>query len=279
MTKSEKIRLCYGIGLGVYTVALGIAFIVTCAMIYYRPLETGESIYSRELVGNRLMGLLAPLLIWIVLIVAGFVLSVVYPDVPRRVVKKDDRSAFGRLTKRLPAQGNEEFTALYKGYRKGKLIRSVMWIFCALFCLASAIVCIVYLCNASNFHSLQELNGDILHMLRNVMPWVGVSLLLVCGCSAFEGFYARRALPSVKKMIALSRGSAPYVSPLEEKRRAAVKVMENRYTILGIRLAVLAVGLLFLILAFVGFAKDGNGGITDVFIKAINICTECIGLG
>lgn len=278
MTKSEKIRLYYGIFLGVLTVALGIAFIVTCATIYYYPLENGD-IYTRERVGSRLLGLLAPILIWIAAIVAGFVLSVVFPDVPKRAGKRDDKSAFNRLQKRLPASGNEEYNALYAKYRKGERVRFIVRIVCALFCLAAAIACIVYLSTASNFHSLAELNSDILDMLRNVMPWVGVSFLLICAAAVFEVYYAKRTLPSVKKMIALGRGNAPYVSPFGKKRQAVVKVMEHKYVLLGLRIAALVLGLLFLILALAGFAKDGNGGIVDVLKKAINICTECIGLG
>ncbi|MCI9504897.1 MAG: thioredoxin [Clostridia bacterium] len=43
--------------------------------------------------------------------------------------------------------------------------------------------------------------------------------------------------------------------------------------LLGVRLALLVAGLtLFLVGIF-------DGGANDVLIKAINICTECIGLG
>ena len=41
----------------------------------------------------------------------------------------------------------------------------------------------------------------------------------------------------------------------------------------AVRAAVLCVGLLFLALGI------ANGGMRDVLVKAINICTECIGLG
>ncbi|MBQ9859332.1 MAG: thioredoxin [Clostridia bacterium] len=41
----------------------------------------------------------------------------------------------------------------------------------------------------------------------------------------------------------------------------------------AVRLALLAVGLFLLIYGF------ATGGIADVLTKAVNICTECIGLG
>lgn len=44
-------------------------------------------------------------------------------------------------------------------------------------------------------------------------------------------------------------------------------------TVLAARIAILCLGVLFIVLGVM------NGGSRDVLIKAINICTECIGLG
>ena len=282
MTKSEKIRLYYGICLGVFTAVLGILFIVFCADIYYSGVTdaSNKGMYSREVVGGKLFTLLIPICLWLAAVIAGFVLSVIYPVTSKRGgIKRDDKTALGRLSKRLPAEGGEEFTALYATYKKGETIRLAVRIACALFCVGAGIACIVYLCNTAHFHSLNDVPSDVLQMLKNVMPWVGASLLLVCGCTLFEAYYTKRMLPSVKKMIALSKGQVPAVSAFETKRQAAIALMNNKHTVLVLRLAVLAIGLTLLILAFVGFGQDGNGGIADVFIKAINICTECIGLG
>ena len=47
----------------------------------------------------------------------------------------------------------------------------------------------------------------------------------------------------------------------------------NGKAVIIARLAVLSLGVLFIILGLI------NGGSRDVLVKAINICTECIGLG
>ena len=41
----------------------------------------------------------------------------------------------------------------------------------------------------------------------------------------------------------------------------------------SVRLLLLAVAVVFIVLGVM------NGGLRDVLVKAINICTECIGLG
>lgn len=50
-------------------------------------------------------------------------------------------------------------------------------------------------------------------------------------------------------------------------------MLSSKITINVIRAVVLVVGVTFVVLGVL------NGGANDVMIKAINICTECIGLG
>ena len=76
----------------------------------------------------------------------------------------------------------------------------------------------------------------------------------------------KRQIEAVKQ--AFTAGSRP-ATAVEE----AVEKPHCKWVTLGIRLAVLAVAI-----AFVAFGIFG-GGMADVLTKAINICTECIGLG
>ena len=67
-------------------------------------------------------------------------------------------------------------------------------------------------------------------------------------------------MPAVKKLI---------VGEKEEK----VQSTKSELVIKIVRLALLTVGAILVI------AGIFNGSMRDVLIKAINICTECIGLG
>lgn len=62
----------------------------------------------------------------------------------------------------------------------------------------------------------------------------------------------------------------------ERERPRAIKPAEVKTDPRGVRLVRL--GLLFLGVLFVGLGI-WNGGLWDVLVKAVNICTECIGLG
>ena len=69
----------------------------------------------------------------------------------------------------------------------------------------------------------------------------------------------------------LAVGGRAQAQPRSPGKIAAV--LQSPITLWGVRLAVLIVAIVFIILGVM------NGGMADVLGKAINICTECIGLG
>lgn len=270
---AKKLRLIYGIVLAVYTVVMGILFIVSCADIYYSA-GGGYGMYSREVVGSKLGVLLIPAIIWILAVIAGYVISVLFPVLPEKnKVKRDELTALKKLRSRMPEAEGEEFLAARKEFKKGELIRIIVWSVCAAVWLASAIVCAVYVFNVTHFPAV-VFNSEVLAMLRNVFPWFGASFLLCCGALVFEIFYARKALPQMKNLIVLGKGS-PLAQPskLAQGKSTVFTFLRKEDTIMVFRLVLLLFGTVLVVLGIF------NGGMTDVLLKAINICTECIGLG
>lgn len=264
---ANRIRKYYGICLGAFTVVIGLLFIIQAATIYY-----SDAPYSREIVGEKLLKILAPVILWIIAVVAGYVLTVLFPCGEERRSKPNAQKTLSRLRARMPKGESEAFLEERARFKKYELTRLVIWSVCAAFALASAIVSIVYLANTAHF-SGANLNGEVLRMLKNVMPWVGVSFLLFAGAVIYEQVSAKRELESMKKLLVLGRGC-----PLEENVFTNVQnkvgaVTGSKWLLLGVRLAVLA-----LALVFIGVGIQ-NGGMSDVLTKAIMICTECIGLG
>ena len=266
-SNANRIRKYYGICLGAFTVVIGLLFIIQAATIYYSDVP-----YSRELAGEKLMQILAPVILWIVAVIAGFVLAVLFPCADETRSKPSAQKTLSRLRARMPKGESEAFLEERARFKKFELTRLIIWSVCAAFALASAVACIVYLANTAHF-SGANLNGEVLNMLKNVVPWVGVSFLLFVGAVVYEHFSAKRELASMKKLLVLGRGC-----PLEENmfvnaQNKVSAVTGSKWLLLGIRLAVLAVALVFI---GVGI---WNGGMNDVLTKAIMICTECIGLG
>ncbi len=271
MERNAKIRLAYSVFLGVFTVVVGVLFLAQAADLYYSGVaELGElhGMYSREAVGARLLELLAPVVLWIVAIIVGVVVYAVFPVAERKKRAPDDVKIYEKLSRRANAEKDPE---AFANIRRLEKIRLAVRLVSAAFSLLAAAMCIVYLADAANFTSLAELNSDVLHMVSNVLPWVGAALLVLIGEAVFEVIFAKKMLPKVKPLA----GSAPAPSKWETGVKKASAAVENKYVLLGVRCALFALAVVFIVLG----ALPANGGAHSVLIKAINICTECIGLG
>ncbi len=76
--------------------------------------------------------------------------------------------------------------------------------------------------------------------------------------------------------VSAAVGTVLRVKTGEREKKRVEKPAERRTdsrAVLAARIALLAAGILFIGLG------AANGGLWDVLVKAINICTECIGLG
>ncbi len=274
MKKEEKIRLYYGIFLGIFTVAVGILFIVQAALIYYGGDSPDGKNYTREIAGEKLKQILIPLCFYIAAVIAGFVLSVVFPVTAKLKAERSAGETAAFLRRRLPiGEPTEEFL-------RAKMWETARWgvraaALCV--CLAAGIASAVYLFDPVHFTG-EDLNPEILRMLQNVLPWVGAAFLFVCGACLFDGIAAKRELVDVKTLTAKKLG-APKNGFVFDKLTdncqsgAQTVLRHEKWILLGVRIALLIAGLTLLLVGIF------DGGANDVLIKAINICTECIGLG
>lgn len=270
---ARRLRLGYGIFLGIFTAVIGLLFLVGAANIYYSRVGLGEAIYSRELVFARLRVLLVPAILWIVAIVGGYVLAVLFPVQPAAKRASDAAAQYRKLRARIPAGEGEEFLSVREEVAKSERVRLIVWTAAGLFCLLAAVMSLVYLCDPAHFPAV-DTKAEILDLLRAVMPWVGASLVVVCGAVVFEELRARRTLPALKRLIVLGKGKPlPPPSRLAEKRTAAEAALSGEWGTAAIRIALLTLGTAFVV------AGIFNGGMQDVLYKAVMICTECIGLG
>lgn len=271
--KAKNIRLYYGIFLSVFTGVVGLLFVIQAVRI----LAAGgwvQGAYTREIVGKMLFPVSIPFFIWIAAIIAGFVLSVVYPYAPRRSVKVSERTTRNRLLKRLPEGSGEEYESGLKRVRGEKKSRTIVFFACLAVCLACGIASAVYVFNRKHFTGV-VINDAMLNMLINVGPWLLVAFACCIGATLFEKYSLNREINALKTLIANNKGN-PVVAANAPQNATVAKikgVLHSRYTVWGVRGAVAVFGVTFVILGIL------NEGVRDVLIKAINICTECIGLG
>ena len=266
MSKAEKIRLIYSIVVGAFAVALGIATICVAANIYYSGRGTGV-VFTREIVSSRLKELAIPFFFLVGLIICG----VIFPlyDVK---AKRRSEDAVRLLANKKPSGGEgEEYTKAEQSYKKFGNARYIVWGVAFGVTLAFAVASLVYLLNTANFKG-ENITREVLGMVRNVLPFVLCAFVVLVAAAIVNGVLASRQLAALKAMIKNGNGTPAEKKPTKWYEKVA-SALSSDIAIWIIRGVILVVAVAFII------AGALNGGARDVMIKAINICTECIGLG
>ncbi|MCM1438306.1 MAG: hypothetical protein NC131_03720 [Roseburia sp.] len=265
----KSVRLSYGIIFGVFTVVVGALFIWQVLSLYFSG--TAESYSGDVFTRARVVAALSKIdlffWLWIAGIVVGFVLWEVFPvkEKPRKICPD---LQLARLNKRMPSAApagtEEEFSRIARTKKVTFALKCAAW---ALFGVA-CVYGIVYLCIPSNFPN-ENVTAEVLNMVKHIFPCVFAGLLVVCGAGIYEKFSVKQILPAVQKV---TKGQKPQV---KEKNifETALAALDNKWVILGIRIALAVAAVVLIIVGAL------NGSARTVFIKAINICSECIGLG
>ncbi len=274
----KTVRLCYGIALSLMTAVTGALFIWQTLDIY---LSGGSRPFTREIVLERLNRIAPAFWIWVVMVAAGFIIWEVFAVSCKRAPLKDDCYALRRLKKRVPQKVGESGLASLKAVKRGELINLIVKLCAAALCLAGVAYGIAYLATSANFPKT-DVNGEMLNMAAHLAPCVFAALLILCGVTLYLSLSAKKQLPHVKQLIASAKADEKNgVEAVYVTGNTAVadlygrwKALSNhKYFILGVRIAIAVFAVTFIILGIV------NGNMRAILIKAINICTECIGLG
>ncbi len=207
-----------------------------------------QSVYRWEDVTARLSNLSIPLLAYVALVVLAGVAHLIYavPMATKHAMSPDNRL---RLLKarvaEMPAGAAKE-----ERYR-----RNVRYV-AALGMILLAVPCIIFLANREHFTSwdLEMVMGD---MLLHVAPWVAAAFIV-----------------AIVSMRLCERSTLRELEALKGAAMGKPETVQRKTFPIGIvRIALYAAAVLFIVLGVM------NGGLRDVLVKAINICTECIGLG
>ncbi len=272
MTEQTKrsVRFWYGIFLSAFTLVMGVLFLAQVADIYFNA--EGTPVYTRAIVWEHFFPILIPFCFWIAAVIAGFVLSVVFPYEPKTKFKPSAEVTLAKLKKRIPQGEGEEYFRNYAQLKKYERIRLIVWCCVAAVCVAGTVYSLVYLFTPSHF-ATTAYNDAMLEMAKNVLPWVFVGFACCVAAAITEWQLAKRSLPIVKNLI--KAGGAPMPQKSNKFLGAVSKVQaQEKWIVLGARIAVAVLGIIFVILGIL------NGGAQiDVFTKAIYICLECIGVG
>jgi len=253
----KQIHRIYGILLSLSLVVAAVLLIVACVGIYRAG---GNPVFSREKVAAAFAPIAIPVYLAVALTVGGAVLHLLLPaEAVRLRANVAPETALARLYSR--ATLTEEQQAAVK---KEQRMRCLHIFLTAVLVLAGTMVFLVYALNGAHFplpdRIKEELNSAMIQAMWWLLPCVAVPM----GYGIFTVFYCRRSRQRELSIVKSADLSA------KGEDAPAVK---RAFPVTAVRLALLGAGLLML---GYGFA---TGGIADVLTKAVNICTECIGLG
>lgn len=263
----KTVRISYGAVFSAYAVTVGALFIWQVLKIYISGKNAGlTSPFTREKAAEALSVLAVPFWLFVALTVAGVVVWKIFSNVREKPLKPDPRYTLYRLKKRMPASAEGELSASFLYVKKQQFIVNCLWIVCAVICAGLAIYGIVYLAIPSHFTSAANVSREMLNMTKNLLPCATAAFAVCIAAAVYEGISARAQLPHVIKLTKGAKAAAA-------SQNAFQTILKNKYFLLGVRIAIGCIGVVFVIVGIT------NGSIKLLLDKAINICTECIGLG
>ena len=251
----KGIRLVYGIVLSVFAVIAGICLIAACIGIYR---SGGEQIYTAQKVVEAFSKIAVPVYLFLALLLGSFIVDL---SLPVESNKKKPEKNYAAILDRLLEKRNVENCdpALKEAIGYQRKLRKQNKILSLLLLAAGSISFLVYGVNPANFHQT-EINGSMVKAVTLLLCLLVIPFI-------FAVFTAYHTKKSLQKEIELVKQI-----PVGDYQSAApAKSCGCKKFPVSVVVLVLAV-----ILLVYGFYA---GGTADVLTKAINICTECVGLG
>ena len=236
-----------------------------------------EWIYTREKAAAALMPILPLFLLSFAMTVYGLVKGIEdeEADKPVQDVERTRDLVCARVAQ--PSEEMAKERALQKKLQLGG------WIGFAV-CM---IPILLYITNGAHFAltDAEGLDHSILSMIAYVVPWTVLGLACLVVTTVLQGRSMQReadaATALMKEAAAAKAAQAASADAPAAKAPAAEKAAAPLYNTspetarrrVLIRRVLLVAAVIFVVLGF------QNGSMKDVLVKAIRICTECVGLG
>ena len=212
-----------------------------------------EPIYTREIAAERFAPIAPVCFIAIGLAIAGLVLGArdVGAEKPVRDAERARDLTVTRVIKPTDAMC---------GARKKQA--RLQWIGRGAFA-ACMVPLVIYMLNPAHF-PLEDLEGMFLGLIKVFLPWTAAGIGALAVTSVLRERYVLQETEAARAQIRAEKEAGLAPGPAPAPRAGNVGMIQ----------IVLIVAAILLIVAGVF-----NGSARDVLYKAINICTECVGLG
>ena len=256
MTQDSTMRIhrIYNILFSIVIIIAGICLIIGVLTIYH----SGYQPFSRESVAATFSTIAFPVYLTLVMALISFIWELCSPsDKEKDPTVKDYPGLLKHLYEKRDFSAGDvaiqaEIKALWKNRKLHILIRTIILVVCSA-------TFLLYALNSANFHQ-SEINSSMINAMKILVPCSLISFLYALFVSVHNEKSIQKEMELVKKLPALPIPADGEI--LHEEKRLS-----------PYRNAILVASIILIVYGFL------NGGTIDVLAKAINICTECIGLG
>jgi len=250
---AQTILLVTAIALSVLLAVTGLLLILSCISIY----QSGNRPFTPENIGAHWATVQIPVYITLGATVAGLILHLFLPrDAEKKQIVHDRRAILSRLLRRVD-ESDEAYAAVAK---REHTFRKALYILAPA---AAVLLSIPFVIHLFTYGFTEDYNASVIAAMPTLLlaslgtVAIGTAVLYLRDASLVRQTEAAKQ--------SLSRTSVTPIAQAPKK--------DPRTVIFALRIGIVATALILLVLGIL------NGGMADVLDKAINICTECIGLG
>ena len=274
MTKSKKriFWLIYGTALTLFTLLLGTLFIVQVWSIFH---SAPDNPFTVSIIKEKFSEIAVFVWLWIAIVAIGGVLSYAFPESetrPKAYVSVE------QTLSRLKGVWAAEDADLQSLRKKSYIRYAVYGVVVAMF-VAVTTLCLVWLFDTAYTPAHDSTffteHGAVADRLFKMMPWLLVAMVVWAAAVIFRALSLQEEASYVKAQIAAGKRKPreAQTSAKAAPKKCVLTTKQRQWLMLGLRVSLCAVAVVLLIVGVL------NDGMIDVYEKAKNICTQCIGLG
>lgn len=256
----KTIYTVYGIVTSALLIISGILLMIACVQVY----NIGDRPFTVENISNAFSKICIPIYITIGAVIGGIALWLIAPIAKGKTKAETNRkTALSRLEKKLDVSMCSAETL--EAINKEKSFRRTLRVIAVAMGIVASTPAILYALNLNNFGA--DYNQAVISACMWILPTFAIVVGITIAFIYLEKASVERQINAVRAAIVANGPAA------KSEENPPCKCRRNSTIRMSARLVVLAIAVLFIILGVF------NGGMNDVLSKAINICTECIGLG
>lgn len=256
MNKSNKLNKVILLVTSFQTIILGIAFIVQILRIYFG----NSKVFTRDICGQYILEILPVIILWILVIIGSFIYFNINDFKYKNISKVSNVTKLANLERICPMINDEMVSNKLKSIKKKNLIVEIILI---IIIVLSSLMGLGYLLNIKHFDPTGDLFDQAKQMAIHLMPWAIISFGAFIGYSFYIEYSAKASCDILREVIK-NNGKVNKEEILSKKKKMIKLICQ---------LCIVVIAVVFIVVGVF------NGGAEDTLQKAVNICTECIGLG